>query len=78
MPSAYVLAVTQEIGQDQANDVSDIAFVREHSNGEPSIRPLAENLRIFHEHAVALAAAYAVREGVDVVQWNRNRRHGWF
>lgn len=78
VPSAYVLAVTQEIGQDQANDVSDIAFVREHPNGEPSVRPLAENLRIFHEHAVALAAAYAVREGVDVVQWNRNRRHGWY
>jgi hypothetical protein len=76
--SAYVLAVTQEIGQDQANDVSDIALVREHPNGEPSIRPLAENLRIFHEHEVALAAAYAVREGVDVVQWNRNRRNGWF
>lgn len=78
VPSAYVLAVTQEIGQDQANDVSDIAFVREHPNGEPSVRPLAENLRIFHEHAVALAAAYAVREGVNVVQWNRNRRHGWY
>lgn len=77
MPSSYILAVTQEIGQDRANDVSDIANVRERIDGKLSVRPLVENMRIFHEHAVALAAAYAVREGIDVVQWNKNRLHGW-
>jgi hypothetical protein len=77
VPSTYVLAVTQEIGQDRANDVSDIALVRERSTGEPIVRPLAENLRIFREHAIALAAAYALREGVGIVRWNRNRRYGW-
>jgi hypothetical protein len=77
IPSAYVLAVTQEIGQDRANDVSDIAAVRERATDGPIIRPLAENLRIFHEHAVALAAAYTLREGLDLVLWSRNSRHGW-
>lgn len=78
IPSAYVLAVTQEVGQDRANDVSDIAAVRERATEGPIVRPLAENLRIFHEHAVGLAAAYALREGLDVVLWNHDRRHGWF
>ena len=77
VPSAYVLVVTQEIGQDRANDVSDIAVLRERAEGDPIVRPLVENLRIFHEHAVALAAAYALREGLDIVQWNRNRQHSW-
>ncbi len=77
LPSAYVLVVTQEIGQDRANDVSDIAFVRERGAGEPIIRPLAENLRIFHEHAVALAAAYALEQSVESVRWIKNQRHGW-
>lgn len=77
VPSAYVLALTQEIGQDRANDVSDIAVVREFASGAPLIRPLLENERIFHEHAVALAAAYALREGLDTVRWTRNLRHGW-
>lgn len=77
IPSAYILAVTQEIGQDRANDVSDIAAVRERATEGPIIRPLVENLRIFHEHAIALAAAYALREGLDLVLWSRNRRHGW-
>lgn len=77
IPSAYVLVVTQEIGQDRANDVSDIAAVRERGAEERIIRPLVENLRIFHEHAVALAAAYAMREGLDLVLWDKNRRHAW-
>lgn len=77
LPSTYVLAVTQEIGQDKANDVSDIAVVRERLTKDPFIRPVAENLRIYHEHAVYLAAAYALAEGVDVILWSRNRRHGW-
>ena len=77
LPSAYILAVTQEIGQDRANDVSDIAIVRVVANGEVTVIPLVENLRIFHEHAVALAAAFAMREAIDTVRWNKNRRHCW-
>jgi hypothetical protein len=77
LPCTYVLVVTQEIGQDQANDVSDIAVVRERLTGDPIIHPIAENIRAFHEHAAILAAAYALSEGIDAVLWSKNRRHGW-
>lgn len=77
LPSTYVLAVTQEIGQDQANDVSDIAVVRERLTGDPIIRPMVENLRTYHEHAATLAAAYALSEGIEALLWAKNRRHGW-
>ena len=75
--SSYMLAVTEEIGQDRANDVSHIAAVRERPDGEPLIRPIAENLRIFHEHAVALAAAYGFAEGKDAVLWKKHRKYSW-
>lgn len=35
LPSRYVLAVTGEIGQDKANDLSHIATVRQRLNGKP-------------------------------------------
>jgi hypothetical protein len=75
--SSYVLALTEEIGQDCANDVSHIALVRERPEGDPVIRPLVENLRIFHEHALALAAAYALSRGIGAVQWQKNRQYSW-
>lgn len=75
--SSYMLAVTEEIGQDRGNDVSHIAAVRERPNGEPFIRPLVENLRIFHEHAVALAAAYSFSEGKCAILWQKDRKYSW-
>jgi hypothetical protein len=75
--SSYMLAVTEEIGQDRANDVSHIAAVREHPDGDASIQPIVENLRIFHEHAVALAAAYALVEGKPAVLWQKKRKYLW-
>jgi hypothetical protein len=75
--SSYVLALTEEIGQDCANDVSHIALVRERPAGGPAIQPIVENLRIFHEHALALAAAYALSRGVGAVQWQKNRQYSW-
>jgi len=35
LPSRYVLAMTEEIGQDRANDLSHIAVVREMPNFAP-------------------------------------------
>lgn len=72
-----MLAVTQEIGQDQANDVSDIAVVRERVADDPIILPILENVRMYHEHAAILAAAYALSEGIDAILWSKNRRHSW-
>ncbi|OYY77007.1 MAG: hypothetical protein B7Y43_12210 [Sphingomonas sp. 28-62-20] len=75
--STFVLAVTEEIGQDRANDISHIAIVREPMEGDPIIQPLAENVRMFREHAIALAVAYALAEGLDAVQWTVNKRYAW-
>lgn len=75
--SSYMLAVTEEIGQDRGNDVSHIAAVRERLDGEPFIKPVVENLRMFHEHAVALAAAYSFSEGKGAVLWQKDRRYSW-
>lgn len=75
--SSYMLAVTEEIGQDRANDVSHIFAVREFSNGETAVLPVAENLRIFQEHAIALAAAYCFLHGKDAVLWQKDTRYAW-
>ena len=77
LPHRYVLAVTEVIGQDRANDVSRIAYVRERPEGEPAIRPVVEDARIFHEHALALAAAYAVAERMQSVLWAKDLTYAW-
>lgn len=76
-PSRYILVVTDEIGQDRANDLSHIAVVRQRGRGEPDIRSIVEDLRIFHEHAIALGSAYAVAEGLDAVMWIRHSHYAW-
>lgn len=77
LPHRYVLAVTEEIGQDKANDVSNIAVIRERSDGSSAIRPLVKNIRIFHEHAVILASAYALAEGIEFVLWKKDLTYAW-
>lgn len=76
-PSRYVLVVTEEIGQDRANDVSHIAVVREAPNDGAAIRELVANARIFHEHALALASAYALAESLECVFWAKDQRYAW-
>lgn len=77
LPANYILAVTDEIGQDKANDLSHIAKIRECFEGKSDIKPIVEDLRVFHEHAIALASAYAVAEGLDAVMWTRKLRYAW-
>ncbi|MEN5231096.1 hypothetical protein [Brevundimonas naejangsanensis] len=77
VPSRYVIAVTDIIGQDCANDVSEVLLVREQSNGESRIRSLLGPTRIIHEHAVGIAAAYAIREGVETVMWFKDQTYAW-
>jgi hypothetical protein len=76
-PSRYVLVVTEEIGQDRANDVSHIAAIREVPNGEPFVRSLLSNARMFHEYALALAGAYAVADGIEYVLWQKELQYAW-
>lgn len=77
LPSVYILVITKEIGQDKANDVSDIAVVRERGQGEPLFRPLAENIRMYHEHALALAAACALENDLEAVRWIKDQEYCW-
>jgi hypothetical protein len=77
VPSRYILAVTEEIGQDRANDLSHIAAIIEMPNADPAIRELVTDARIFHEYALALACAYAVAEGVECVLWQKELRYAW-
>lgn len=77
LPARCILVVTQEIGQDKANDLSHVAKVQLRVRGDPEISPIVEDLRAFHLHAVGIAAAYAVAEGIDTVMWIRDRKYAW-
>lgn len=79
LPDRYVLLITEEIGQDRANDVSRIAIAEARLGDEqPQVLPIIEDSRIFFEHALALASAYAVRERIDYVVWHKNLEYGWY
>jgi hypothetical protein len=77
IPSRYDLAVTELIGQDQANDVSHIFLVEERPNGEPRMTALVRNARIFQLHACTLGASYAVKHGVASLRWKRVMTYAW-
>lgn len=77
VPPRYILAITEEIGQDLANDISHIYLLRERVNSDPIVDQLVVNARLFHEHAVALASAYAIAENVDCVLWQKDLRYAW-
>jgi hypothetical protein len=77
VPSRYVLVVTEQIGQDEANDVSHILLVREQAFGEALVRELLTNARLFHDYALALAAAYALSEGIDSLLYEIDLRYAW-
>lgn len=79
LPARYVLLITEEIGQDRANDVSRIAIVHSSFDQEqPRVFPIIDDARIFFEYALALASAYAVKEHIDYVVWHKNLEYGWY
>ncbi len=71
----YVRVETEEIGLDMANDVSSAHLVCERE-GLKSKTPLFENLQIFHEHAVCLGAAYAVKHNIPAVRYHVDKTYG--
>jgi hypothetical protein len=76
-PSRYILAVTELIGQDEANDVSHIFLVEERPGSKPRMTALVRNARIFHLHAAALGASYAVKHGVSSLRWKKDVTYAW-
>lgn len=77
LPARYVLAITEEIGQDRANDISHIAVIREVAGAEPVVREVVTIARMFHEHAVAVASAYAICDGIESVLWQKDLTYAW-
>jgi len=77
VPNRYVLAVTEVIGQDQANDVSHIFIVDEFGDAEPRMTKLVSDARIFHLHACTLGASYAVKYGIMNLRWTKDLTYAW-
>lgn len=77
IPSRYILAATEQIGQDQANDVSDIFLFEEGLEKKPRVTELVRNARIFHVHACTLGAAYAVKYKVGSLRWKKDLTYSW-
>lgn len=71
----YIRVETEEIGLDLAHDVSSAYRVCQRE-GLESEKPLFENLRIYHEHALCLAAAYAVKQSIPAVRYYVDRTFG--
>lgn len=77
-PYRYVLVMTEEIGQDMANDVSHATVVTEQKkNGEQHFEEVFVNQRMFHEHAIALACAHAVARNIGIVRWQKDKQYAW-
>jgi hypothetical protein len=76
MPARYVFVQTHEIGQDKAHDFSSIAIVKETAGGRNVVKLVSFN-RIFHEHALVLAAAYALKHSVEIVIYEKVQTYAW-
>ncbi len=72
----YINLRTEEIGQDKAHDVSSIYYVCTTAGLEDE-RVLVENERIFFEHALGVAAAYAFKLGCQFVIHEKDQTYAW-
>lgn len=77
LPRRSVVVYTEVIGQDLANDISHLALMEARPGAEPRGRTLASNLRIRHQHALALGAAYAIAFDVAALLWREDLRYAW-
>ncbi|MHA7680631.1 hypothetical protein [Cupriavidus sp. PET2-C1] len=77
LPNRYMLIVTEEIGQDQGNDISHAAIVVENPDGTQDFEEVFSDQRLFHEYAMTLGCAHAIARGVEVVRWRKNRAFAW-
>lgn len=77
VPARGILVVTEVIGQDMANDVSHIYKFVAQADCTLLVEGIAGNVRVFFEHALALGAAYAIRERHEAVLWQKDLTHAW-
>jgi hypothetical protein len=70
MPSRYIFVKTVEVGQDLVYDTASIEIVDELLGTRCS---LLRHERIFYEYALPVAAAYALRYGIDIIFYEREQ-----
>jgi hypothetical protein len=73
---AYIFLLVEEIGQDKANDLCSIYYVRE-SLGQEKETIVLENVKLFFEYGLALAASYAIKYDVPFIVYERNQTYMW-
>ena len=72
----FIYLVIKEIGRDKKNDLSSIYIAT--GVDEPIIlESIVENKRIFFEWGISLAAAYAVKNSIDIVLYHKDTRYSW-
>ncbi|MBL7234178.1 hypothetical protein [Komagataeibacter oboediens] len=72
LPARYTLAVTNVFGTDEAAALSSIFIVVERADGSTDRRCVVDMAGLSSEHAIALAAAYAIQERIESVMWEKN------
>lgn len=72
----YILLVIREIGRDKKNDLCSIYLST--NVGEPEIiETFIENERIFFEHGISLASAYALKSNISMVLYYKDKTYAW-
>jgi len=74
VPIEYLHLVIDEIGTDEANDMMAIYHISEMIGFEKR-EVILEKKNLFFKHGMALAAAYAVKRGVDALFYTKRKVH---
>jgi hypothetical protein len=72
VPLDYIHLALTEVGNDKANDFASIYYVSEVPGLERK-EPLVENVRLFFQYGMAVAAAYAIRCKVKTILFTKER-----
>jgi len=72
LPLDYIHLVVNEVGTDKANDFASIYYVSEVPGFERNDL-LVENARMFFEHGMAVAAAYAIKRKANSIFYTKRK-----
>lgn len=72
----YILLVIREIGRDKKNDLCSIYLATNVEEPE-IIETFIENERMFFEHGVSLASAYALKSNISMVLHFKDKTYAW-
>jgi len=72
VPLYYIHLIVNEVGTDKVNDFASIYYVSELPGFERN-ELLVENEKLFYEHGMAVATAYAIKHKVDTILFTKKR-----